>query len=134
MAGHDVDVTAPVYVSIELAMNVCPKPGYLASDVKQALLQVLSNGVLPDGTPGIFNPDNFSFGQPVYLSPIIARVQDTDGVSSVTVTKFQRQGQRSTNAVNTGVIRLQPSEIARLDNDPNFPEHGILTVNVYGGN
>jgi hypothetical protein len=134
MAGHDLDVTAPVYVSIELAMNVCPKPGYLASDVKQALLQVLSNGVLSDGTPGIFNPDNFSFGQPVYLSPIIARVQDTDGVSSVTITKFQRQGQSATNAVNTGVIRLQPSEIARLDNDPNFPEHGILTVNVYGGN
>ncbi len=134
MAGHDLDVNAPVYVSLELAMNVCAKPGYLASDVQQALLQALSNGVLPDGTLGMFNPQNFSFGQPVFLSPIIAKVQDTDGVSSVTVTTFQRQGQSATNAVSTGVIQLQSQEIARLDNDPNFPEHGILTVNVMGGN
>lgn len=134
MAGHDLDVDSPVYVSLELTMSVCAKPGYLASDVEQALLQVLSNGVLPDGTLGMFNPQNFAFGQPVYLSPIIAKVQDTDGVSSVSVSTFQRQGQSATNAVDTGVIQLQSQEIARLDNDPSFPEHGILTVNVLGGN
>ena len=133
MAGHDVDVDAPVYVSLEIVMNVCAKPGYLAADVKQAILRVLGTQPRPDGTLGLFAPDEFSFGQPVYLSPIIAAVQDTDGVSSVTVITFQRQGQDATNAVAAGVISLQSLEIARLDNDPNFPEHGILTVNVDGG-
>lgn len=134
MAGHDVAVDAPVYVSLEIVMDVCAEPGYLAPDVQQALLQLLSDGMQPDGSLGLFNPDNFGFGQPVYLSPIIAAVQQTDGVASVTVTTFQRQGQPATSGLSTGVIPLQSLEIARLDNDPNFPEHGILTVYVNGGN
>ena len=47
---------------------------------------------------------------------------------------FQRQGQPTTSGIATGYIPLQPLEIARLDNDPNYPEHGLLTVNVCGGN
>ena len=34
---------------------------------------VLSSGVLPDGPLGLFHPDNFSFGEPVYLSRIDRR-------------------------------------------------------------
>jgi predicted phage baseplate assembly protein len=133
MAGHDVDVDAPVYVSLEIVMSVCAEPGYLPADVQQAILQVLSTQPQPDGTPGLFAQSNFGFGQPVYLSPIVAAAQDVDGVSSVTVTTFQRQGQSATNAVSAGVIYLQSLEIARLENDPNYPEHGILTVTVNGG-
>jgi len=32
-----------------------------------------------------------------------------------------------------GVLTLAPFEIAQLDNDPNFPEHGRLTLNLRGG-
>lgn len=134
MAGHDVYVNAPVYVSLELTLQVCAQPGYLAADVRQAILQVLGTGTLPDGPDALFNPDNFTFGQPVYLSPIIATVQQTEGVASVTATTFQRQGQAATSGLAAGVINLQSLEIARLDNDPNYPERGILTVNVCGGN
>ena len=80
MAGHDVAVMAPIYVSLEVHMQVCVKPGYLASDVEQALLNVLSNRILPDGTVGAFYPDNFTFGQTIYLSPIYALVQNTAGI------------------------------------------------------
>jgi len=133
MAGHDVDVDAPVYVSLELTINVCAAPGYLAPDVQQSLLQLLGTGTLPNGSTALFNPDNFTFGQPVYLSPIVAAVQQTDGVASVTVSTFRRQGQPATSGLASGVIPLQSLEIARLDNDPNYPEHGILTVYVCGG-
>ena len=134
MMGHDVEVNAPVYVSLALTLDVCPQPGYLAADVQQAVLQLLGPGTLPGGSPALFNPDNLTFGQPVYLSPIVAAVQQTAGVASVTVITFERQGQDSTSGIATGFIPLQPFEIARLDNDPNYPEHGVLTVNVYGGN
>jgi hypothetical protein len=30
-------------------------------------------------------------------------------------------------------LRLHPSEIARLDNDPEAPEHGYAVVNLQGG-
>jgi Baseplate J-like protein len=134
MAGHDVAVNAPVYVSLELTLDVCLQPGYLTADVLQAILQLLGTGTLPDGSDALFNPDNFTFGQPVYLSPIITAVQQTDGVASVTVSTFQRQGQPATSGIAAGLIPLQSLEIARLDNDPNYPEHGILTVGVCGGN
>ena len=133
MAGHDVAVMAPIYVSLELQMQVCVQPGYLSRDVEQALLNVLSNRILPDGTVGAFYPDNFTFGQTIYLSPIYALVQNTAGVDSVSITRFQRQGQCSTNAVSTGALVMDALEIARLDNDPNFPNHGILKLCVAGG-
>jgi hypothetical protein len=134
MMGHDVEVNPPVYVSLELTLCICPQPGYIAADVQQAILQLLGTGTLPSGANALFNPDNFTFGQPVYLSPIIAAVQQTNGVASVTVNTFQRQGQPGTSGISAGVLDLQPLEIARLDNDPNYPEHGVLTVNVCGGN
>jgi hypothetical protein len=133
MAGHDVAVVPPTYVSLELHMQVCVQPGYLASDVEQALLNVLSNRILPDGTVGAFYPDNFTFGQTIYLSPIYALVQNTAGVDSVNITRFQRQGQCATNAVSTGSLQMDRLEIARLDNDPNYPNHGILKLCVAGG-
>ena len=30
-------------------------------------------------------------------------------------------------------LRLRPSEIARLDNDPAAPEHGYAIINLRGG-
>jgi hypothetical protein len=133
MAGHDVDVIAPVYVSLELHLKVCAAPGYIAPQVEKALLAVLGTGTLPDGTKGVFNPDNFSFGQTVFLSPIYAAVQDTAGVQSVTITRFQRQGKCSTNGAKSGKLPMNRLEIPRLDNDPDFPEHGILKLCVKGG-
>ena len=56
------------------------------------LLEVFSNRVLPDGRRGVFHPDNFTFGQTVYLSPLYAAAQAVAGVDSVVITKFQRQG------------------------------------------
>ena len=133
MAGHDVDVDTPVYVSLELEMSVCVKPDYLASDIQRILLDRLSNRVLPGGELGLFHTDNFSFGPPVYLSRIYAAVQGTDGVESVNITKFQRRGAPSDKALNEGKLELERMEIARLDNDPNFPEHGSLTIHPKGG-
>jgi hypothetical protein len=34
---------------------------------------------------------------------------------------------------DNAVLELGPLEIARLDNDPNFPENGRLVLNVRGG-
>jgi len=133
MAGQDVDVEDPALVSLQLEMSICVKSDYFASDVERSLLLVLSNRVLPDGTLGAFHPDNFTFGQSVYLSPIIELVQQTEGVESVKVTKFQRQGKDSPLGLASGKLDFARLEIARLDNNPNFPEHGSLVLNMLGG-
>jgi hypothetical protein len=128
MAGQDLDVDRPRDVSLELDLVVCVTRGYFFGDVEAALREVFSNRTLPDGRLGVFHPDHLSFGQPVYLSPIVAAAQAVTGVESVTVTKFQRQGTDSREALDAGRLELGRLEIARLDNDPNFPERGVLRV------
>ncbi len=133
MAGHDLQVDEPCFVSLEIAMRVCAKPGYVRADVKAALLAEFSNGILPDGRRGVFHPDNFSFGESVYLSRLYAAAQRVPGVASVHITKFQRQGRRDDKVLAEGRLELNRLEIARLDNDPNFVEHGVFALEVDGG-
>ncbi len=128
MAGQDLEVDAPRDVALEIVMLVCIKPGYFFEDVQQALLKVFSNRSQPDGSRGVFHPDNFTFGQPVLLSRIIAVAQAVTGVASVVVAKFQRQGVNSKEALDSGRLQMGIHEIARLDNDPNFPERGVFIL------
>jgi len=133
MAGQDLEVDGPLFVSLEIEITICVNQHYFKNDVKKALLQVFSNKLLSDGTRGIFHPDNFSFGQTVYLSPLYAAAQKVPGVDSVKITKFQRQGINDILAMSEGKMLFARLEIARLDNDPNFPEHGVLKFNMQGG-
>ena len=114
-------------------MIICVKLDYFASDVKASLLKIFSNRILPDGRRGIFHPDNFTFGQTVYLSRLYAAAQSVTGVSSVQITKLKRQDSTDNGAVDTGKLLLSRLEIARLDNDPNFPDHGSFSLIMKGG-
>lgn len=124
MAGHDLEFNEPRYVSLEIEMHVCVKPDHFRSHVKQGLLAVFKT---------LFHPDNFSFGQTVYLSPLYAAAHDVPGVDAVEITTFQRQGTDDTRHLLDGALPLAPLEIARLDNDRNFPEHGVLRLMLDGG-
>jgi Baseplate J-like protein len=133
MAGHDLEIDSPRYVPLEIAMFVCVQPDYFRSDVRAALLEVFSSGIRPDGTRGFFQPDLFTFGQTVYLSALYAAAQAVAGVASVQITTFQRQGQPETSGLTNGFLTMSRLEIARLENDPNFPERGIFTLDLGGG-
>ena len=88
---------------------------------------------LPDGTRGFFHPDEFTFGQPVYLSAIYERAMQVDGVESVEVKTFKRQDRMANSEKENGLLEPAESEIIRLDNDPNFPENGKITFLMFGG-
>jgi hypothetical protein len=47
--------------------------------------------------------------------------------------KFQRWGKLPNQELANGVIRAARLEVLRLDNDPNFPEHGLLVLTMQGG-
>ena len=133
MAGHDLKINDPVHVSLEIDMLVCVADDHFRSDVRAGLNDLLSNRVRSDGTLGLFHPDNFSFGQTVFLSPLYAAARKLPGVPSVEITRFQRQGQEDPKPLADGFMALGRLEIARLDNDPNFPEHGVLRLDLHGG-
>jgi hypothetical protein len=133
MAGHDLEVDDARFVSLEIEMIVCVQPNYFASDVKAALLEAFSNRTRADGRRGLFHPDNFTFGQPVFASQLYAAAQAIAGVDSVEIINFQRQGVKSDAALKSGRLEMARLEIARLDNDPDFPERGVITFEMRGG-
>jgi hypothetical protein len=133
IAGYDLEIAAPLYVPLDLLLAVCVKPGYFRSNVKEALLIALGSRQAADGTRGFFHPDNFTFGQPVYLSQIYAAAMGVAGVASVELLRFQRWGKAANQEIDAGVLALAATEVARLDNDPNFPENGKLEIQPRGG-
>jgi hypothetical protein len=133
LVGQDIELESPHYVSIEIELQVTVDPSYFQLDVEQSLLAVLGNKILPNGQKGLFYPDNFTFGQTVYLSPVYAAARSVAGVVSVFATKFQSQGYDTSFYRDAGAIRLGSLQIARLENDPSYPDHGTLTLIMEGG-
>ena len=133
MAGYDLEVNSPRFVPLDVELHICVKPDYFRAEVLQAVQRILSSTVLSDGTLGLFHPDNFSFGQPVYLSRIIAAAQAVEGVDSVRAEIFQRLVGPSPVSLVEGLIPIGRLEIAELANDPSFPDRGILKVAAGGG-
>jgi hypothetical protein len=131
--GHDLTAKPAQYVPLEIELTVCVQPDYLAGHVKAAILEVLSNRRLVDGRLGFFHPDQLTFGDGVYLSKLIAAVRAVPGVDNVDVTAFKRLGELPNQEIENGVLPLGPLEVARLDNDPDFPENGVLKLTMEGG-
>jgi hypothetical protein len=131
--GHDLHVKPAHYVPLDLKLNVCVLPHYQRAHVKAALLDVFGRRALAGGKSGFFHPDNLTFGEGVFLSKIIAVAQSVAGVASVSVTRFQRLFESPNGELATGILALRNDEIAQLDNDPNWPEHGKLEIELRGG-
>jgi predicted phage baseplate assembly protein len=133
LAGHDIEIQGPKYIPLDISFKVCVAPGYSRSSVKQTLLETFSNVALPDSRRGLFHPDNFTFGQPVYLSRLVAAAMRIPGVLWVETLRFQRWGKEAEGETDAGMIKIDRLEIARLDNDPSFPENGKIEFAMTGG-
>lgn len=138
LAGYDLAVDAPRYVPLDIALNVCAAPGHYQAEVRRALVERFGTGNMADGHLGFFHPDNWTFGQPVYLSQIIAAAMQVPGVKWVdsgpgSQHRFQRWGHTAQGELQDGKITLGRLEIARCDNDLNVPENGRMIFRMRGG-
>ena len=133
MAGVDLEVDGPRHVALDVALHLCVADGHFRANVLRAVKEVLGAERLPNGRLGLFHPDNFSFGEAVYLSRIVAAAQAVPGVASVRVDKFERFGGGSPTALADGVIRTGRLEIPELANNPSFRERGRLALTAGGG-
>ena len=131
-AGYDLELQQPIYVPLDLVIDVCADRYHFRTDVESAVLDALAK---------FFDPDNFTFGQKLYLSELYANVTAVDGVGSATVRRFSRRTDddpspsRPITAANVdrGYIDADRLEILRLDNDPSLPENGSVAINMGGG-
>lgn len=130
--GHDVEVVTATLVPLHITLQVCVLPHYQPAHVKRALLEVFGSGLRPNGDKGFFHPDRLTFGEPIRLSTIVAEAQAVPGVASVEVSTLQRLFSPPNRELEDGLLPLGPLEVAQLDNDPTFPENGVLTIEIGG--
>ncbi|MFI6449611.1 putative baseplate assembly protein [Kitasatospora sp. NPDC050543] len=129
--GHDLRVSLATPVPVELELALCVQPFHVRAQVVQALREEFSAGVLPDGRPGYFHPDRWTFGEGVHVSRLLTAAQAVPGVSSVEVTRLLRQGEPDQGALTRGVLPVGPREVVVLDT--TRPHGGRLTVIAGGG-
>ncbi len=141
LAGHDLEIVPPRFVPLDIRLFVCVCGDHYAGDVERDLLDIFSAGLMRDGRPGFFHPDNFSFGDNILLSPIIARAMQVAGVQWIGTRdgagaikgRFGRLDQPEIDFADDAEIPIAPNEVARLDNDPTFPDFGRIAFLMAGG-
>ncbi|HJT55694.1 MAG TPA: baseplate J/gp47 family protein [Ktedonobacteraceae bacterium] len=126
LAGHALEIHGPYYVGLRIALRVRLQRYATSSVVGKALAQALSN---QEG--GFFFPDNFTFGQPIYSSQLIASVLAVAGVQQVEIEQFCRFDITPSTCAED--ITPGTLEIVRLDNDATAPYNGILHIHLEDG-
>jgi len=129
MMGREHLVLPAQYVPLAVELEVCAAAGIEPSVVRARVLAELRPG--SDARPGWFHPDRLSFGDAVHLGDLVAFVQGIAGVRAVKVTRFAPLGDTHGPDVRDA-IALGRTSVARLDADPDYPEHGTLEVLAIG--
>lgn len=124
LAGYESYVLAPQYASLDLVITVCAEPWAFGSDVESAVLAQLR---------AFFGHDNWTFGEPLEASALLAAVQRANGVRGVASVSYRQRGVQPDWAELTDTVAIPPDRILRVDNDPSRPEDGSLRVLVEGG-
>jgi hypothetical protein len=134
LAGYESYVPDPQYVSVDLAIDVCAQPDAFRSDVQAGVMAALSSAAANSGeTPGFFNPNNFTFGQPLERSALEAVIQGAFGVAGVICVLYRARARTAGWVPMPDVVSVAVNEVIRCDNDPSIPEQGSLRVTVEGG-
>ncbi len=127
--GHDLIVRGPDYRPVSIAVTVTLDGTADRDGTATAVAAVLGPG---RGASAFFSPRRLDFGRTLWASAIVASSQQIPGVVEVELTELKFLDAPP----GTGVparLDLGPTQIARMDNDPNRPDHGYLSVTVKGG-
>jgi predicted phage baseplate assembly protein len=128
MAGYDLEVREPVYVPLDVTVRVCLRKGTSRSAVLRELSERLGSG-----SRGLFHPDRLTFGQRVYVSPILREAAAIAGVDHARLVRFKRFREPATTELADGYLEVSGLELPQLANDASFPERGLIRFQLEGG-
>jgi hypothetical protein len=133
LAGYESYAPPPTLVSIDLIITVCVESGWLSSDVEAGILSRLADALQPNGIPGFFYADSFTFGTPLYRSNLEAAIQSVNGVNGVLDIEYRQRGATVVFQPLPPELQFGSNQILRVANDPNYPERGTIRVIAEGG-
>jgi hypothetical protein len=134
LIGEDLELRPPIYVPLEIVVDVCLKPEFWPQDVRYQLEQEFSTGWTADGRMGFFHPDVWTFGQSLHRSQIEGRLMQVPGIEHLLRLRMKRFNAVQQPAVLLPTV-LTPrfNEIFEVRNDPDSREHGSIVFNLSGG-
>ncbi|MDI2131684.1 baseplate J/gp47 family protein [Yinghuangia seranimata] len=129
MLGTEAAAVPGTPVGLFVALDVCAAPGHDAEQVRRSILARLRPGTAAH--PGLFHPSRLELGTAVYVSAVVAAAAGVPGVDAVEV----REARRLSDPPGTlhQVLRVGPTQVPVLDDDPSRPGRGRLDVRVRGG-
>jgi hypothetical protein len=132
-AGRPAYVLDPRYANLDLIIAVCVEVTSFNGEVKKRVLEALfgHGGIRPSN--GFFSHDNFTFGTPLERSRLEAAIQEVSGVRAVEEIQFRRRGWFDWRILSELTYRVGDNELIRVENDPNLPERGSVTLDMRGG-
>ena len=134
MMGHRLHILPARYLGIDVTVTATTEAGLRTGPVRLALAQAFSNLDFGGGRRGVFHPERFDFGTALSVGDLQRRALDVPGIFSATVdARPFLFDAASAVVIREGMIRPQSDQILRVDNDPDTPEYGSLTLNVREG-
>jgi len=131
LIGEDIEIRPPLFVPLQISVTVCLHPDYWPEHLEMILDREFSTGYLESGRKGFFHPDNWTFGQELYASQIIQRVEEIPGVGHVQSVAMKRWGRAGDGSDR--IVDLRPNEIIHVENDPDHMEMGVIEFTLQGG-
>jgi hypothetical protein len=132
-AGREAFMVDPDFISIDLDIGVCVLPGHYPGDVEARVIDALTGKRRPHHPIAFFDPDNFTFGDPLRRSALEAAVQSTPGVHGVEGILIRARRITDWRPFDEPDFRVGATQIIRLQNDPVLPERGSLAVHARAG-
>jgi len=145
LIGEDIEVRPAQYVPLDIKLRLCAHPDYWPEDLRAELEIEFSDGYTPDGRRGFFNPDLWTFGQPLHASQIVGRALAVTGVDRVLSLSMRRWNPGSGGLIVVTLspdalpealvekLAIGPFEIVEVVNDPSRLETGRILFEILGG-
>jgi hypothetical protein len=131
LIGEDLEIRPPIFVPLAIEVAVCVQPEFWIEDVRFVLEQEFSESYTPDGRPGFFHPDNWTFGQPLHASELAGRIHQVTGIEHIISIALKRWNDPA--PATSDVVEVRFNEIIRVRNDPDSMEDGYIRFNLKGG-
>ena len=131
LIGEDLEIRSPRFVPLEIIVSLCVAPDHWPKHVRFVLEQEFSDGYTTDGDKSFFHPDRWTFGQGLWASQIVGRVQYVEGVDHVIGVSMKRWNEATPGTPDLSEVR--PEEILQVRNDPNHMERGFIKFDLKGG-
>lgn len=133
LAGYESYAPPPEYLSIDLSIEVCADDGWFEGDVEAGVVEALSGTHCPNGPQGFFFADRFTFGTALYRSRLEAAIQNVPGVKGVHAIQYRQRGAFAGFKDLPDAVTPAPTQILRVENDPSWPDRGVIRVVAEGG-